>query len=623
MKAMLNGVELNLRKLKHLGEGGEADIYQQGKLAVKIFKPPGHPDFSGFPEQQQAAKIKLLEIQKKLPLFPKGLSNRVIAPLDFVYNEAGEIIGYAMALVSNGELLLKFSDKIFRDRGVSNTLVKDIFLDLRSSVELVHRQNIVIGDFNDLNVMVVGSQAFLIDADSWQYGGYMCRLFTERLIDPLLLDANAQEFCLAKPESEASDWYSFDALLMQSYLLAGPYAGVHKPPKGRQANSLERRLKRITVFDKNVLYPKTARPLKSLSDDLLARFEQVFLKDKRQVFPENLLKNAQWTTCSQCGFEHARSVCPNCTQAVPKQSIQIQGNVTATQIFSTNGVIICSTVQNGELKWLFHEIHSYYRENDQIVLVGVLDPYMRLRIWGDKTIFGKQDKLVIASAKGNKVSKVDCLGSLPIFDANSKHLYWCEGGKLWRSGDIDEEVPIAIGSILESRTLFWVGEQFGLGFYRAQGYSSVFVFDAEKPGINDAIKISFGSGQILDTTAIFSHDHCWFFCKKSQAGKIENHCWLVSRFGQVLGHEVAVDGSNNWLGAIRGKCALTTQNGNEALLCATDQGIVRVDYTNGQIAKARDFAGTENFVDSQTQLYLCKDGLIALNKNAIRQIKIS
>lgn len=82
MKAMLNGVELNLRKLKHLGEGGEADIYQQGKLAVKIFKPPGHPDFSGFPEQQQAAKIKLMEIQKKLPLFPKGLSNRVIAPLD-------------------------------------------------------------------------------------------------------------------------------------------------------------------------------------------------------------------------------------------------------------------------------------------------------------------------------------------------------------------------------------------------------------------------------------------------------------------------------------------------------------------------------------------------------------
>ena len=39
-----------------IGAGGEAEIYDLGdSVALKLFKPPTHPDFQGRPTEQQAA----------------------------------------------------------------------------------------------------------------------------------------------------------------------------------------------------------------------------------------------------------------------------------------------------------------------------------------------------------------------------------------------------------------------------------------------------------------------------------------------------------------------------------------------------------------------------------------
>ena len=69
-----------------------------------------------------------------------------------------------------------------------------------------------------------------------------------------------------------NDWYSFAVLLFKSILLAHPYGGTHKKIK----SLTERAQKRITVFDKEVKYPKVAYSPDVLTDELAQVFHQYF-----------------------------------------------------------------------------------------------------------------------------------------------------------------------------------------------------------------------------------------------------------------------------------------------------------------------------------------------------------
>ena len=51
-------------------------------------------------------------------------------------------------------------------------LVVKIFKDLRRTVEQIHRANVVIGDFKDLNVLVENAEAYIIDSDSFNSGRF-------------------------------------------------------------------------------------------------------------------------------------------------------------------------------------------------------------------------------------------------------------------------------------------------------------------------------------------------------------------------------------------------------------------------------------------------------------------
>ena len=125
----------------------------------------------------------------------------------------------------------------------------------------LHALGVVIGDFNDLNVLVKDEQAYLIDADSFQFGGFLCRVFPERFVDPLSCDPQERRPLLCKPFSTDSDWHAFAVMVMQTLLSVGPYGGVYRP-KSTSARVPEyaRPLRRITVFHPEVLYPKPAAP---------------------------------------------------------------------------------------------------------------------------------------------------------------------------------------------------------------------------------------------------------------------------------------------------------------------------------------------------------------------------
>jgi hypothetical protein len=620
---LLDGKKIRLNPKKSIGKGGEADIFDiGGGLALKIFKTPDHPDLIGEKELQKFAARKIAEHQKKLPAFPKNLPPNVVTPRKLAYLTAGKTIaGYAMNLVSGADVLLRFSERQFRQSTATNSEVVKILGRLHEAVREIHNQKVVIGDFNDLNVLVRGEEIFLVDADSFQFGPFLSATFTDRFVDPLLCDPRENQLILAKAHNPESDWYAFAVMLMQSFLFVGPYGGVFRPkdPAQNVPHHL-RPLRRITVFHPEVRYPKPAVPFPVLPDDLLHYFHEVFEKDRRGAFPEKFLEDLRWTVCSVCQTEHARSLCPNCLHIAPaavKTVVSVRGSVTATRVFRTRGKIVCSAYQNGKLLWLTYEDGSLKRENGESILsLGKIPPRFRFRLRGDRTFIGQEGQVaVIRDGKVEKRLAVDCFGNLPIFDTNTHGYYWIEAGQLLRE---DQLGPKYLGDVLQGQTLFWVGPEFGFGFYRAGGISSAFVFDAKRTGINDRVKLSIPPGQLIDATCVFSESSAWFLLSLQESGKRTSYCFLVSREGKVLAQEKSEDGEMDWLEKIRGKCAA-----GKFLFSPTDDGIMRLEEDNGKISVTRVFPDTEPFVSSDSQLFAGKEGIYVVGQHEIQLLKIT
>lgn len=619
MDVYLSGKRIRLNPSRSIGKGGEADVYDiGGGKALKVFKPPSHPDYQGEPHEQAAARKRIGEHQHKLPAFPSGLPNRVISPQELATNQSGQkILGYTMAFLQGSEVLLRYADKNFRQGGIDSNTAVAIFRDLHVTVDGLHGKKVVIGDFNDLNVLIKGTEAYLIDADSFQFSRFLCRVFTAKFVDPLRCDPKQSRLILHQPYTAESDWYAFAVMLMQCLLFVGPYGGVYRPKNISQKVPHDARpLHRITVFHPDVRYPKPAIPLDRLPDDLLEQFHQVFLRDQRKEFPLKLLENLRWTQCTKCGMEHARSVCPVCAQGVRIPVLTVRGRVTVKYLFRTEGVILFASVQGRSLCWLYHEDNQFKREDNKVVLHGVLDPHMRYRIRGAETLLGK-GKIFIILKQGQPLERlsVDRFGLLPILDANEQHRYWVEGGRLLRDGQFGPEF---IGDVLAGQTLFWVGERFGFGFYRAGDLSVAFVFDAERSGINDNVKLPPIRGQLVDATCRFARDRCWFFTATREGGQTMNRCAIIRSSGQVEATAEALEGDGSWLSTLRGKCAA----GN-FLLVATDDGLVRVESDQRQIVETKQFPDTEPFVDAGCHLFPGKEGLYVVSRREIRLLQMS
>jgi hypothetical protein len=622
-EVILGGEKIRLSPKNSIGKGGEADIFDiGGNLALKIFKEPDHPDFLGEKELQQFAVRKIAEHQKKLPSFPKNLPTNVISPRELAYLPDKKIIaGYAMNLVSGADVLLRFTERHFRQVAATNTEMVETLRRLYITVMAIHKQQIVIGDFNDLNVLVRGDEIFLVDADSFQFGPFLCATFTDRFVDPLLCELHDNQLVLARTHNAESDWYAFAVMLMQCLLFVGPYGGVFRPKD--PAQNIPHHLRpsqRITVFHPEVRYPKPAVPFEVLPDDLLQYFYEVFEKDRRGTFPEKFLKDLRWTACPVCHTEHARPLCPNCLHTAPaavKMKVTVRGTVIATRVFQTRGQIICSTYQNGRLLWLTHENGELRREDGELVLsLGKIRPRFRFRLQGERTLIGQNDQVAVIQkgAVDNRMA-VDCFGNLPVFDTNASSYFWLQGGQLLRE---DRFGPKYIGDALQGQTLFWTGPEFGFGFYRAGGLSASFVFDSKRAGINDRLKLAIPPGQLIDATCAFSESLVWFFISLQEAGKKISYCFLISREGKLIASEKSENEELLWLEKIRGKCAA-----GKFLFSPTDDGIVRLEEDSGKISVTRNFPDTEPFVNTSSQLFTGSEGVYVVGQREIQLLKIS
>ncbi len=618
MNVWVDGRRLRVDPALAIGKGGEADVFDLGDgRALKLFKPPGHPDYAGNAAAQDAARARLLEQQRKLRAFPSGLPARVVAPESLATARDGTIVGYAMRLLRGADLLLRLSEPASRQAGVSGNGVVAVFRELWTTLARIHAAGVVVGDFNDLNVLVSGTEAHVIDADSFQFGGFACRVYTERFLDPLLAAPTAPRPVLAGAYTAASDWYAYEVMLMRSLLLADPYGGVYAPPPGAPRIAPGARpLHRITVLHPHVRYPKPALPRDALPDELLQRFHCTFEKDRRGVFPSALLDGLRFTRCAACGREHARATCPACAPTAPaavREVVAVRGTVRAVRVVATRGAILAAALQGGRLRVLAHKDGALKREDGSTVIEGDPSPGMRFEIVGPRTAIVKDGTLVVLSPGGTPERRA-LDRPLASVAASGTRLLWVENGTLMRDGDLG---PERVGDVLAGQTRVWAGPRFGFGFARAGTWSLAFVFDVDRRGVRDGIALPPLPGQLVDATAVFGDDVCWFMAQLRDGGRAVNRCVLLNRDGTVAGSADAEVGDGSWLGAIGGRAAV-----GRALLAPTDDGVVRVEADGGRLAPARIFTDTESFVDAGCRLLAGDDGLYVVDRREVRRLTL-
>ena len=563
-EALLAGRRIRLDPSKLLGTGGEAEVYDIGSgLALKLYKGPDHPDYRGLPDEQRSARDRLAACGARLRDFPSALPPRVVAPMDTALDRSGRVVGYSMRLVPDAEPLLRWADPGFR-RGVPPAAVKPLFLDLHATVARIHEAGVVVGDFNDLNVLVSGGRAHLIDADSFQYGRHLCRTFTERFVDPLCGDGRG--LLPVRPYGAESDWYAFDVMLFQSLLLTHPYGGVLPGAHGRPS---ERTLMRITVLDPRVRYPKPAVPWQALPDDLLQRFHSTFVEDERSPFPRGLLEALVWPR-------------PVPAAAPPVKVLTLRGRIAAERVLCTSGEVVALSAEG----WLVYEAGEFRREDGSLAFRGPLRPQARYFLSDGKTA---------------------CAGSDEAFALSAGRAWWERDGALWREGRLGDE---RVGEVLAGQTRFWVGPEFGFGFYRAGGLAVAFVFDAVRRGLADGVPIPPIRGRLMGADCVFGDGRAWLLLELESSGNIVRRCVVIARDGRVIS---SAD-SPPWLESAHGACAA-----GPYLFVPTDKGIIRVEES---LDRWTEFPETEPFVDSSSRLATGGGGLLVANRSEIVRLRL-
>jgi hypothetical protein len=492
----IDDARFELSPARLVGQGGEAEIFDLGDgRVVKWWKPEDHPDYDGMPDARAAAAERLVERPARLRALPGRLPAAVVAPcgLALASRRSQRVVGFVMPKIAGTALYAYGEPRWRRDHAIANADVVAILLALHDAIAELHRAGVVIGDCNDLNVLVDHSappfgaaagraqvpasgdrRVHLIDVDSYQLPGFPCAMFSERFVDPRLTDGTT--LVPTRPHDTDSDWFAFAAMALRSLLGVGPWGGVLASCPASQ-----RALRRLSVLGAGVVYPRAARPLATLPDFALDTFRAIFERDARGVFSRDVLARLRFVRCASCGDEHARTTCPTCSApARPAPAI----------------------------------IHGRLRHH----MVALADVE---------------------------------LGALAVTRTPVRNV-WLDGAALYRATRVG---PERIGSVLAGLTRAWVGRELGVGFYRAGGYAVGFVFRPDRGVLDDRVVLPKLRGELVDARAAISDDRAWLFVTLADAGRLVTHAIVISADARVLAAE-ELDADAPWLAGIAGACAI-------------------------------------------------------------------
>jgi hypothetical protein len=531
-----------------------------------------------------------------------------------------------MPFIDNAQTLLQWSDKNARSQaGITNNTVIEVFTDLHATLTELHKHNIVIGDFNDMNILIKGKHAYLIDTDSWQFGTFRCAMYTDKYVDPLLCNTQKQGsiemMTLQKPHTPASDWYAFSVLLWKTLLFVDPYGGMYKPKdKTKAIKQYLRPLHRITAMHPDVIYPKHAYPYKSLAKDVLAWMENLLHKDVRTPLPFYLLQQMKWTICPSCGVEYSSAMCPTCQHSsyhvLPQ--VSVHGNVRLQEIYRTTGTIIYTTFQQGKLQYIVYDQGNYMREDGTVFHKGVLSLSTACSIQGTTTYL--MDRSYVTSHKPYTPSLtqlVDTVGTRTVFDSNAQEKCYSEQGIIIKETQTlygTKKQNIAQG--IEGKTLVWMGTTGGFAFYTTGAISQGYIIP-DGDGLALPCTLPAIVGTLIDIQCVQSQQRIWLLFHTKRGSSYYNTCIALDTKGTLIGHHETLADDGLWLSTIYGKTAA-----GEHLFCPSDQGIIRINCDHDQWTE-KVFTDTEPYIHSSCQLLTSAQGIYVITAKTIKLLTLS
>lgn len=604
-----NGQQMTLDNSKVIGSGGEGSVFHNphdAKSVIKIYETPT-------PEHEKKLKAFLA----------KGFSlpQEVAAPQSLILNRSGRVIGFTMNFFNGTKPIREFSNRKFRiAHGINNRQVTTVSLHEASLLNSIHSQGIVVGDLNDQNVFFADLTSYFIDVDSWQFDNWACPVATESFLDPQLYGVNLSLRPVFKP---AHDWYSYAVTLFRSLLLIHPYGGTHPQIDGL----LQRATKKITIFDKDVIYPAIGLPPDLLSNDLLQVFNRYFHDGWRGQFPTDALKlfQSSLTQCPSCQTDYPseRRACPVCKQQnLAVTAVSIPGSITLKKLLEFKGQVLSAHLEGDTLVLIVIDNNQAFLHLAN--LKGIesipLFPYQKgMHIEASKRLVaanqaGSQELSLFEIKNGQidfvmkgVVTDINASTQNTVFRVVDNHLYRIVGSQL-----VDCEIVSghllnkALRPTIENQSWFTTSSEPNpthVGFYRVlrqyffwvyrQGFSA----DLEVP------QLDLGEG-LIDLSIKFSGSSLLIIRKTEFKGESFIRFDYFDKEGKRL-YSTKHNSKSLPSDSIHG---LAFAGGK--IIYPTDLGAVRFD----PIAQASTtFSATNKIVDSSQALYAYQSGLLVLS----------
>src|SRR5262249_21781108 len=159
---------------------------------------------------------------------------------------------YVMPKVTGTALHAYGEPRWRRDHAIAGVELTAALLALHDAIGGLHRAGVVVGDCNDLNILVDGTRVHLIDVDSYQYGGFSCAMVWGRSVDPRLCAGRLQR---VRPPDPDSAWFALGVMAVRSLLLVGRWGGAHQPADAsRRCSPPARSLRRLSVLGADIVY---------------------------------------------------------------------------------------------------------------------------------------------------------------------------------------------------------------------------------------------------------------------------------------------------------------------------------------------------------------------------------
>lgn len=256
-KILGNGI-VKIKDSDFIAKGGEGSVFKYKDKVIKIY----HNDKDAITK----GKFDELSVLEK---------NCIIKPMELVLDKKDRIIGFTMKNIHDYSIPLRrlFNNSFWRENNISVHNIIKLVEFMQEITEYIHQKNILIVDYNDLNVNYSTNNidmVYYIDVNSYSTENYK-----SVTIQPFYKDYHTNGY------NRLTDWFSFGILIFQLFTGIHPFKGNHPNYGISKDDTLKRMRDNASIYDKNVIFNSKMRDLSIIPQNYNKWFENMFRYGKR------------------------------------------------------------------------------------------------------------------------------------------------------------------------------------------------------------------------------------------------------------------------------------------------------------------------------------------------------